>query len=274
MLTAAAFASKLIFYASSLATAGAAVHGALGRTIGRGWLLLAAAVLVAAAALRVFVLNAQMGGSLAAGFSADTFGWTWAGLGAQTTALVAAAVAAAAAAIIRKRILYAAAGLTAASAFGLAGHAAGLEAPGLAPFVVVLHVLIAAFWVAAPVVLWPSATLADDVVAARTAQFSAVAVWIVPLLFLSGGWLLLRLIGGFDAALSSVYGRLLLAKLLAAGVILAVGAINMKIVSKQLIASPVRGRKALRATLRIDAFLFLVVVLLVASATTFTGPDP
>jgi hypothetical protein len=56
-------------------------------------------------------------------------------------------------------------------------------------------------------------------------------------------------------------------------VILGLGTLNMTIVTRKLAIAPPSGLKALRATLRIDAVLFLGVLLLIASATTFTGPN-
>jgi len=133
-------------------------------------------------------------------------------------------------------------------------------------------VLIAGFWFVAPASLWPRAGLSDDEVMRRTKTFSRVAVAIVPVLFLSGVWLLWRIGGGVDGVLASLYGRLLLGKLGVAGAILGLGALNLTVVQKQLAAAPASGRTALRATLGVDAVLFLGVLLLIASATSFAGP--
>lgn len=273
MLESAAFASKLLLYAAALGGAGAALHRAIGIISTRRLFLWLGIAVAAAALVRLLIVNAQMGGSLAAAFSADQFSWTWLGAGAQTTAFLAGAALLFLSALMPARIVSLAAPIAIAIGFGLAGHSAGLETPGLAPYAVMLHVLIAAFWFAAPWTLWPRSAEADDLALRRTRMFSRVAVVVVPLLFISGVWLLWRIGGGVDGVLSSLYGRLLLGKFALAGLILGLGALNMTVVTKKLASAPASGRKALRATLRIDAVLFLGVLLLIASATTFTGPN-
>lgn len=270
MLEAAAFASKLLLYAATLGGAGVALHRAIGIISKRRLFLWLGGAVAAAALLRVLVVHAQMGGSA---FSTDQFQWTWMGIGNQTTAFLAGAGLLFIASLSASRIVAIAASLAVAGGFGLAGHSAGLEAPGVAPYAVMLHTLIAAFWFAAPWTLWPRNTEADDVALARTQTFSRIAVVIVPLLFLSGVWLVWRIGGGIDGVISSLYGRLLLGKLALACAILGLGALNMSVVTKRLETAPASGRKALRTTLRIDAVLFLGVLLLIASATTVTGPN-
>lgn len=270
---AAAFASKLLLYAATLGGVGAGLHRAMGINVhGRLFVWLGGAV-AAAVLLRVVVVHAQMSEGLAAAFSAEQFSWTWMGIGKQTTAFLVGAAVLCVTAFSASRILAIAALIVIAGGFGLAGHSVGLEVPGVAPYVVMLHTLIAAFWFAAPWTLWPRAAEAGDVTLHRTRTFSRIAVFIVPVIFISGVWLLWRIGGGVDGVISSLYGRLLLGKLALGAAILGLGALNMTVVTKKLAAAPASGRKALRATLRIDAVLFLGVLLLIASATTFTGPN-
>lgn len=273
MLAVAAFVSKLLLYGAALGAVGAGTHRGIGLTSSRGLSVALAGAVIAATALRLAIVNAEMGGGLDAALSVDSFAWTWGALGPQATAFFAGAVLSIAGALAGSRILAAASGIAIAAGFGLAGHSAGLEAPGIAPAVVGLHVLIAGFWFFAPWSLWPRAGLSDDEVTRRTRTFSRVAVVIVPVLLLTGLWLLWRIAGGVDGVFSSLYGRLLLGKLGVAIAILGLGALNMTIVTRKLATAPASGRKALRATLRIDAVLFLGVLLLIASATTFTGPN-
>lgn len=273
MLDAAVFASKLLLYAAALGGAGGALHRAIGIVSTRRLFLWLGIALVAAALLRLLIVNAQMGGSLSAAFAPDQFSWTWIGVGRQTMALLAGASLLFVSALLRVRSIAVVAAIAIAAGFGLAGHSAGLAAPGAAPFAVMLHTLIAAFWFVAPFTLWPRTGDAAAATLHRTRMFSRFAVILVPLLFLSGLWLLQRIGGGIDGVIGSLYGRLLLGKLAIACVILGLGALNMTIVTRKLAIAPPSGLKALRATLRIDAVLFLGVLLLIASATTFTGPN-
>ncbi|MEQ1929137.1 MAG: CopD family protein [Parvularculaceae bacterium] len=273
MLEAAAFASKLLLYAATLGGVGASLHRAMGITLNRRVFVWLGGAVAVTALLRLLVVNAQMGGALTAAFSADHFQWMWAGIGNQTTAFLAGAALLFVSAYSASRISAIAAALAIAGGFALAGHSAGLEIPGPAPYVVALHTLIAGFWFAAPWTLWPRASEAGDLTLHRTRMFTRIAIIVVPAIFVSGLWLLWRIGGGIDGVISSLYGRLLLGKLALGAAILGLGALNMTVVTKKLAAAPASGRKALRATLRIDAVLFLGVLLLIASATSFTGPN-
>jgi putative copper export protein len=133
-------------------------------------------------------------------------------------------------------------------------------------------VAIAAFWLAGPITLWPTRNLDDATVTARVTRFSNFAVAAVPLLFVLGLWLALLLAGGWSALLTSLYGQLLLAKLGAATVALALGAYNKTIVTKRLRTAPEAGRRALKLTLGLDAVLFLIALGAIAAATSLTGP--
>nr|WP_290917471.1 CopD family protein [Hyphomonas sp. 34-62-18] len=272
LLDAANLATKILLYGASLAGIGAALHGAIGLLVNRRIYAGLAALVAAAALMRLLILNAQMGGSLDAALSLDQLGWTWAGGGRPALALLAGAVLLVAASLTKGRVLLMLAAVGISAGFSLTGHTAGLEAPGLAPWVVAVHVLIAGFWLAAPVTLWPGAAMTHSDVLARTAAFSRVARFIVPVLFLSGLYLFWRINGDFLSALSTGYGRLLAAKLLAALLILGLGALNMTRVSRQLISEPAKGRANLRTTLRLDAVLFALILGMIAAATTISGP--
>lgn len=264
--------TKALLYAVSLGAIGAALHGALGLIANRRAYFWLAGLVAVAAILRLAVLNAQMGGSLSSALSADQFVWTWAGGGRPALALFAGAGLLLAGSLAGQRTLHLLAGVSISASFGLTGHTAGLEQPGFAPWVVAGHLMIAGFWVAAPVTLWPRSKMKDADILARAETFSRIARFIVPLLFISGVYLFWRINGDISTALSSGYGQLLAAKLLAATAILGLGALNMTRVTRQLAAEPIKGRAALRTTLQIDAVLFVAILGLIASATTISGP--
>lgn len=170
------------------------------------------------------------------------------------------------------RILMGLGALAIAASFALTGHSQALEPPGLAPWALAAHALIAAFWFAAPITLWPKADLTDEVLLERNRRFSVLAVAFIPILFALGLWLLWRLAGGVEAAVSSLYGQLLIAKLSAASAALGLGAFNKFAVTAALQSSPERGRVMLARTLTLDAVLFVIALGLVGWATTMTGP--
>jgi len=272
LLDAANLLTKGLLYAVSLGAIGAALHGTLGLLAYRRAFLSLAGLVAVAAVLRLLILNAQMGGSLGAALSAEQFGWTLAGGGHPALALFAGAGLLLAASLARQRSLLLLAAVSISASFGLTGHTAGLEEPGLAPWVVAGHLMIAGFWIAAPVTLWPGAAMTDANILARTEAFSRIARFAVPVLFVSGIYLFWRINGSFATPLSSGYGQLLAAKLLAATLAVGLGAINMTIIARKLATEPAKGRSALRATLRVDAILFAAILIFIAAATTISGP--
>ncbi len=272
LLDAANFVSKLLLYSVSAGAIGAALHAALGLVASRRLFGLFASLLAGVAILRLLILNAQMGGSLAAAFSVDQLAWTWAGGGRPALALLLGAALLIAASRIRHWSVPVLAALSISASFALTGHTTVLAEPGLAPWIVAVHLLIAGVWLAAPVTLWPYESIPDADVVTRTRRFSQAARFLVPVLFLSGIYLYGRINGDLPSLFNSGYGQLIAAKLLLASSILGLGALNMTLISRKLAAEPMKGRAALRATLRLDAILFVAILCIIAAATTFFGP--
>jgi len=262
---AALAALNVALYASALMAAGLALHVGLGvveKPAASGALRMAAiagAIALVVASVRFAALLQKVGG-------ADAFAWAWRVHGNALLALaVGAAILLAAA---RARVLALPGAALIAASFALTGHTQALDTPDLAPLATAAHVTLAAFWFAAPLSLWPRESIADDVVSARLQRFSAIAILAVPVLFALGVWLALRLGGGLEALMSSDYGRVLLAKLGAAGAALSLGAVNRRIGVSSLRS----GRTTLKRLLVGEAVAFFVALALVAWATTATGP--
>ncbi len=276
-LAPALFAIKLGLYGSALLAAGLALHASLNivARADRARVMRSATVagLVALvfSVLRLGLANVQLGG-IDALFDEATLSWTWPALGLGSMAVTAGATSLALGWLLQSRIASGVGAVALAVSFGLTGHTQALESPGLAPWAVAAHVLIAAFWLAGPITLWPTRNLEDGMLTARVTRFSNFAVATVPLLFLLGLWLALLLTGGWTSLLTSVYGQLLLAKLGVASFALALGAYNKSIVTAQLRTAPEAGRRALKLTLRLDALLFLIALSAIAAATSLTGP--
>lgn len=271
-------AVKLALYTFALLAAGLGLHASLGvverddhaRTLRLAALLAGAAVVFAA--LRLAVANVQLGGSIESVFDKAILAWTWPNLAPSSIAIIAGALAMVGASIWRLVWLAVPAAVALAAGFALTGHSQALETPGLAPWAVALHVLIAAFWIAAPISLWPRGAMSNEALEARARRFTRYALLAVPLLFIAGGWLALRLAGSAEALVTSSYGQLLLVKLAVAGAALGLGAYNKQIVTRKLREAPTDGRRALTTTLTFDAFLFASALTIVGIATTFTGP--
>jgi putative copper export protein len=132
---------------------------------------------------------------------------------------------------------------------------------------------LAAFWIAAPWTLFPRATTPHSDLSVRLVRFSAIAVWAVPAVFLLRLGPLLRLVGGLEAIFATSYGQLLLLKLFLAVGALGLGAYNKRVTTGRILADPETGTKVLRRVLTAEGVLFVLVLLLVAAATTLTGPE-
>lgn len=276
-LAPALFATKLGLYGSALVAAGLGLHASLDiiahgdrpRAMRTG--TIAGLVALAFAALRLGLANVQLGGANAL-LDPATLSWTWPVLGPSSAAVGVGAVAMASGWLLRSTIAAAIGAIAFSASFGLTGHTQALESPGLAPWAVATHVLIAAFWFAGPITLWPARNLEGAALTTRVARFSNFAVAAVPALFALGFWLALHLTGGWKPLFTSLYGQLLIAKLAAASFALALGAYNKSVVTAQLQTAPEAGQQALRLTLGLDIALFVIALAAIAAATSLTGP--
>jgi copper resistance protein D len=258
--------------ASALLAVGLALHAAFGVAAPKRVVAVAALVALTFAAARLAVVTAQLGDGFGAFLDGTSLSFAWSALGAPTLALAGGALVVAIGAW-RSAIIPAALGAVAmAASFALTGHSQDAAGFGLAPAAVAFHVLLAGFWIAAPVTLWPVDDVQDAELQRRMRRFSAVAVSAVPALVLIGVWLAYLLAGGWAGLTGSAYGALLLAKLAAAIAALGLGAFNRQVVTRTVAADAVRGRRLLAQTLAGEAVLFGLAVLAVSAATTFVGP--
>lgn len=269
------FGVKLVFLIATLVTAGGglavALGGPLARRVSLGWVCSAVAISALAYGVSLIALNAQLSGSWSAALDPVTFGWIWPSRQSQAFVLAAGLLAGIAPVIRPARIVGVLSAVLISVSLALSGHASGLEPSWLAQAAIAIHVLTASFWIIAPPLLWPSPSLSED--AARLRQFSRLAIWWVPVVFILGAYLALRLSGGPTDLVTTPYGQLLLAKLAVATVALALGAINKQVVSRRFDKAPHNARQLLRLTLSADIVLFFTAFALVAWATTISGPS-
>lgn len=221
---------------------------------------------------RFLLTLAQLNGGWDGALSADFVAIVWPIHSATLLALLAGSATVLTGIGVSLPWLSAIGGIALAASFGLTGHTQALEDPGIAPAIVVFHVVLAAFWVAAPVTIWPRRSLTDDVLAKRLDRFGALALWAAPLVVVAGVWLSLRLAGGLEPVLQSDYGKLLIAKAIVVGAALALGGINKLYVGKAIALGRPIGRAWLRRTLAGDALLFGAAAIFITLATTVTGP--
>ena len=265
---------KLSLYVTSLLASGMAltvISGVVEADRARLWLMPAAWLSLSAtfiAGLRVCLSSMQMGDMTMLAMVWDMQHQSVLATGAGFIAMSLAIIAP----DWMQRGLALSGALALSLSFGLTGHTQALESPAFFPLLVAGHVLIAAFWFSAPLVLWPQHSLSDEGVLARTERFGNIALYAVPLLFIGGGVLAWKLGGGFSGLTTSTYGIALGAKLTAATAALGLGALNKLRVASVLKTSPDHGRLELKRTLCADAVLFMLALLAITLATTLFGP--
>ncbi len=268
MLDLIAVLLKAVGYAAALSAAGAVLaritllrddaSTTLGhRVIRVGGALLAAAAISGAA---VYVLR------LGAGWDLPTLGALFASpLGAAFALQGAGGLGLA---LGQRGLPWAVAAVAALSSFAVSGHA---PARGLLPSsVLLLHVSAAAWWTGG---LWlllsASRTRQDAAFVEQVRRFSAQAVIVVGLLVVAGlvtAGILLR----FEVDLARAYDQGLAVKLALALVLLALAALNRKVLLPALRRSAAR-RSGLRTSMRVELALIGAIIITTAWITGYVG---
>lgn len=170
--------------------------------------------------------------------------------------------------------------LIAVCSFVRVGHAGevamGPKFQWLPQWLLGLHLLSVAFWLGA---LWPlhRLTFSADVrtTAAVSHRFGQIAMAVVGLLVVCGGWLLWLILGSPSALWTSQYGVVFLAKLLGVAALLAFGAVNKLIFTPRLAAAAPSSARGLRLSIRFEMIVAVLVLFISAVLTTAVGPgDP
>lgn len=276
VLTAFMLSAKLCLYAGALISIGVITHALLKIRENLKGLFLGIGLLSLGLAGKLLATNAQMTGGISKALNFENFFWVWQSSSAQTGFVVAAVLLLLTGLALKTNRLRAAlfiAGVGCLSAsFAMTGHTRGQEdAPWLYLWMIP-HLLFAGFWVMAPVSLWPERETDDQALIQKVERFSRVAIWIVPMLFVSGAYVLRRLLPEPSDFWTTGYGQLLSVKLLAVTGLMGLGALNKLSVTQSLKIDASVGRVQLKRSLSLEAVLFGLVVLVILFATTVTGP--
>ncbi|MEP6883644.1 MAG: CopD family protein [Gammaproteobacteria bacterium] len=162
----------------------------------------------------------------------------------------------------------------AATSFAWTGHARLLDA-GVAPFLLGVHLLGAAFWLGA---LAPLLIVAGngkgDVrrIAPVTARFGALALYVVALMTAAALYLLSMMLGGAAQLWSSGYGRIVMLKLGFVAVLLCLAAFNKLQLTPRLLAGDAAAVRRLRISLRLELTLGTLILGATAALTTIAAP--
>jgi hypothetical protein len=162
----------------------------------------------------------------------------------------------------------------AVAAFALTGHTSVRPYRPLVAAILLSHLLVVAFWFGA---LWPLylATLREPATTAASAidAFSAVAVWMVPVIAFAGMGLAAFLLPDLDA-LSQPYGRLLLLKIGGFAVLMGLAALNKWTFGPDIARANPGAARGFRTTVAIEYLLICAVLVVTAIMTAFYSPEP
>lgn len=152
--------------------------------------------------------------------------------------------------------------------FALMGHTVTHTFRWVLAVLLLVHLLVSAFWFGSLAGFWFASTrekLATN--AAIVQRFSQIASWLVPLILIAGVGMTIALIPDFDA-LTSTYGLLILAKLFAF-----IGLMILATWNKvRLVPAIVRGSGAALAIFRrVAGVEWLVIAIVLGSTSVMTG---
>jgi len=156
-----------------------------------------------------------------------------------------------------------------AYSFTLQGHVSelGIVEKGL----LIVHVLVMAWWFGALLPLKRACLqLSDKELHLLMESFGKQASFSVSLLLSAGLWLVVKLVGSFDALISSSYGQALLFKLAFVVSILAIAAKHKLKLVPQLKNN--QGREALSKSILIEMLVALAILFVTSGLTSVVGP--
>jgi len=158
-------------------------------------------------------------------------------------------------------------------AFALMGHTASHPERWLLCLLLIAHLLVVTFWFGALVPLHlASSREAPMKAAAAINAFSAMAMWIVPVLLVAGVALAALLLPDI-AALRTTYGRLLIAKLAGFALLMGLAALNKLRLGPAVASGDGRAAAAFRRSLEAEYVLIAGVLSVTAVLTSFYSPD-
>jgi len=175
---------------------------------------------------------------------------------------------------LRARLLALLGALLAVSSFLLTGHTAVSPRRLLLAPLLFLHLSIVAFWFGS---LWPlrqlTALEARADAARVIAAFSAVAVWLVPVIALAGAAMAALLLPD-GAALRQPYGLLLLGKVALFALLMGLAALNRLRLTPALARSEAQAPARLRGSIALEYALISATFAVTAVMTGSFSPAP
>jgi len=161
----------------------------------------------------------------------------------------------------------------ATGAFTLTGHTSVNAHRVALATLLMLHLLILAFWFGA---LWPLIVASSRETPARAAdlieRFTAVATWLVPVILLAGIVMAVLLLPSVSA-LNEPYGKLLIAKVVGFALLMGLAAANKWRLGPALVHGPAQSGRWFRRSVAAEYVLIAAVLAITAVMTSFFSPD-
>lgn len=158
------------------------------------------------------------------------------------------------------------------ASFAFMGHTAADERRWLLAVLLILHLMLVAFWLGA---LWPLLMAAKHeslaVAGLVIEQFSKLAVWLVPIIFLAGVALAVALVPDL-ASLRMPYGVLLLSKIAGFALLMGLASLNKWRLGPGIVRGEGAALRAFRRTVRVEWVLIFGVVTVTATMTGLFSP--
>ncbi len=174
---------------------------------------------------------------------------------------------------VRWTILAVGGAVLATGAFTLTGHTSVNVHRALLATLLMLHVLVVAFWFGA---LWPLYVASLRETPARASdiieRFTAAATWLVPVILLAGIVMAVLLLPNLQA-LSEPYGELLIAKVVGFAVLMGLAAANKWRLGPALVHGPVQSGRWFRRSVAAEYVLIAAVLTITAVMTSFFSPE-
>jgi putative copper resistance protein D len=158
-------------------------------------------------------------------------------------------------------------------AFTQTGHTSLEDGQPILPILLLLHLVIVAFWFGALIPL-RRISLAEPpaVTAVVVARFSAIAVWVVPIVFVAGALMAALLLGSLRA-LATNYGLVIVTKAALFGSLMVMAALNKWHYGPALDRGEPAVLRSFRRTLVAEYGVISAILALTAVLTTFLSPD-
>ena len=174
---------------------------------------------------------------------------------------------------VRSTIAAVGGAVLATGAFTLTGHTSVNVHRGALAALLMVHLLIVAFWFGA---LWPLYLASVREAPARASdiieRFTAVATWLVPVILVAGTAMAALLLPNLSA-LGATYGELLIAKVVGFAVLMGLAATNKWRLGPALVHAPLQSGRWFRRSVAAEYVLIAAVLTITAVMTSFFSPE-